>query len=64
MEMNAFYSVNINKKSLGDLGIDGKMIFKYLLKKRCMRTCTGFISLRIFSSNEGSYKCRKEPTGP
>jgi hypothetical protein len=36
---------------------------KISLKEEMYENVYGFICLRIFSSNEGSYKCRNEPSG-
>jgi hypothetical protein len=34
-------------RSVGDLGIDGRMILRFLLGKSDLKACTGFTCLRI-----------------
>jgi hypothetical protein len=43
---------NLNGRDhLGDLGVDGKIVFMSSLKKWYMRLCTGFIWLGIRTSD-------------
>jgi hypothetical protein len=39
------------KRPLGDLGADGGTILKWMLKKKEVRRCIGFVWLRIGSSS-------------
>jgi hypothetical protein len=47
---------------LEDLGIDGRIIFKWIFKKFDGEACTGLLWLRIRQMT-GDFECGNEPSG-